>query len=1180
MSHQDAEFDPVSASLSGQSLIEASAGTGKTYNIVRLFARLLLEPDATGRVRRVAEILTVTFTRAATEELRDRIRRLLEELLEAAGDTEPASSAAADFAEALFSRVGRSVARGRLLQALADFDEAPIFTIHGFCRRALGEFAFEARESFQGEVIPALPGMLREVAADFWRSSAYPALPAVVAFCLSKKFVPDNLLPLLRVAISRPEAELPHVAGRSDLPAIVRYEEAHARAISAWKRNRAEVMALLADGAAAGGLNRGFYSGDGLLRLRSAMDVFAALGSPAPGEFDAILERLLPEVLSAKTNKGHPTPRHEFFALWQELHSAAETLKGELTEFLNHLTAEFVRFGREETPKRADALGVLTYNDLPTRLDNALRDPARGPALRVGLRRRYTCALVDEFQDTDPVQWRIFRDVFRGPGLSLFLIGDPKQSIYGFRGADLDVYLAAARASESRYTLRVNYRSTPRLLAAFNVLFSRPNPFRRSAIVYHSVRSPEESAAPELFVDGRSIVPLEILFPAGPDGSPISLNRGQAKDRAREGTINRIIELLEASREGRAMLGSRAVRPADVAVLVRTNREAEDMKRALERAGVRSVLRVDRSLFQSAEAEELYRILRAIENPSRGDFLREALVTEMLGRDAEGLFALEESETLLSDLMVEFRDYRDLWMRRGFMHMFQELLAHEKIPERLLAYPEGERRMTNLMHLAEVLHREGRHGRGAELRVLRGDDAGSVPEEHLIRLESDEEAVQVVTSHLSKGLQYGIVFVPFSWSLRPMAGDGLQCGRLPDDDATVLLPSFLGGSDAEALRRKLESAAATQTMEEELRLLYVAVTRARSYCALVWGSIHGSLDTAPAHIFHDRSGPTPAFTSSSKRDAGVPPEQLLVDLTELVQAGAGAITAGPLSPGSGLHLRPESETRQVIAPAERSFERELEAPFHIRSFTSLTMENRVEPESPAHAEAPSVPEPRVESRVKDAFSFPRGGRTGVFFHLVLEKYFRGERSDLQALVQRTALSFGLGDWADVALKIVERTLSLQIPAIKNSLRAVSLGDLPTEDCLTELQFYYPEEAGFMTGFADLVFFARGQYYLLDWKSNFLGPSLADYAPERLETVMRAEAYDLQYSIYAHALDRYLRLRDRAYSYSKSFGGVYYIFLRGLEDGPRGQTGVFFARPTEEEVRGFQAGRTSSKAPYG
>ena len=1182
MSPGEVEFDPAHAPLDGQSLIEASAGTGKTYNIVRLFARLLLEPDSQGRVRRIGEILTVTFTRAATEELRERIRRLLEELLLRAGEVtgEPsggsrgaAGPARDPFADAVFDRIGKVAARARLLRALADFDEAPVFTIHGFCRRALAEFAFEARESLQADVVPGLPSVLRETTLDFWRRAAYPGLPSAVAHLLTHHFTPETLSPLLRTALGRPEAQLPTVPGRSDLPGLGAYEEHRTRVIAAWNEHRDAVLALFAEYSANGSLYRGAYEGDALVALRSALDVFVTVGSPAPGEFDATLYKLLPDVIAGKTKKGYSSPSHVFFDAWRDFTLVAEQLSEELTEFRNHLTSEFVKFGRAEVPRRGDKLGVLTYDDLPARLDAALLDPALAPRLCAGLRRRYTCALVDEFQDTDPVQWRIFQTLFNDGAMPLFLIGDPKQAIYGFRGADLDVYLAAAEMSEHRHTLRVNFRSSRRLLSAFNVLFSRPNPFLREGIAYHAVRSPADSVVPELSLDGRTQVPLEVCFPAGPDGLPRLVSRTEAKDLVRRGTVDRIVLLLTAAQEGRALLGARPVRPGDIAVLVRTNREAEEMRAALERAGVQSVLRVDKSLFDSSEAEQLHKILRAIENPSRGDFLREALVTELLGWDAHDLLDVEQSESAFSDLTLRFRDYRELWMRRGFMHMFQELLGREKIPERLLSYPEGERRMTNVTHLAEVLHREGRHRRGAELRVLRGEDSGSVPEEHLIRLESDEEAVQVVTSHLSKGLQYGIVFVPFAWSLRPMAGDGLLCGRLPGHDGSVMLPSFLGGPAADSMRSQLKGSAARQTMEEELRLLYVAVTRARSHCTLVWGSIRGSLDTAPAHVFHNRESAVPAFTGSSGKDSGIASAQLLQDLTELVNQGAGAIAAGPLELGSGLRLSAGPRAKENRVLSARHFGGTLAPPFRVRSFTSLLMENRAEAELPAHAETPIRAGPPEAPRSADAFGFPRGARTGVFFHLVFERYFAGERADLPGLVSRTAASFGLSDWAGVALSMVRRTLRLHIPGVVSQPDPVVLGDLPIEDCLTEVQFYYPEEAGFMTGFADLVFRAHGRYFLLDWKTNFLGGKIGDYDREHLEGAMRADAYDVQYSIYVHALDRYLRLRDPLYRYEPGFGGVVYVFVRGLQDDPAGESGVFFARPTEHDVRAFRVGGT-------
>lgn len=1184
------EFEPANAPLDGTNLIEASAGTGKTYNIVRLFLRLLLEPKLDGSKRKVGEILTVTFTRAATEELRERVRRLLQQALLACTDPDTAEP----FLRDLIARLGVGPCRLQLLEALANFDEAPIFTIHGFCGRALSEFTFETRESFSGDVVTGAADLIRELVLDFWRRRIYPAPPSLVANLLENNFTPERLIALATLAVQRPEARLPEADCSETALLTERYEALFAEVVRLWQEQRTEVRALLVDAVEAGVLHKAVYHARSIELSCTAMDVLTRLGIKSAGSLDEALLRFLPQRLRDKTKANKRTPEHPFFSLWEDFALCQSEIAVEYSKIQNYLVTELVAEVRQKLPVRKDAEGILSYDDLVERIAAALTDPKRGPALKKGLRRRYSCALVDEFQDTDPLQWRIFSSLFGDAEYPLFLIGDPKQSIYGFRGADLHVYLEAARRADRRYTLLVNYRSTGPLLAAFNLLYARVNPFLIPGIEYHPVRPPESEQVPALMLGGVRAVPMRIVYPATPTGDFAVLTRGPAKDLIRDGVVAHVVDLLGKAARGEAALGERPVRPADIAVLLRTNREAEEMRQALELAGVRSVLRMERSLFDSDEARELFAVLRAVENPSRADYLREALATELLGWNASDLLGLEEDDRALSDQTVRFRRYRELWHQRGFMHMFQELLQSESVSERLLSLTEGERRMTNVLHLGEVLHREGRHRRGTELRMLGSETPANVPEEHLIRLESDEEAVQVVTAHLSKGLQYPIVIVPFGWSLRSWNAQDLICAhRSGDGQPLQLATSLLRGREPEAALADLNGVIARGTLEEELRLLYVAMTRARSHCTLVWGAIKASVDTAPAFLLHRRNDPEPMKGGNF---AYVDPPELAADLIALVEAGRGNLEVGALHEAlSNQAAAGDAPTVKPVELVARDFDRELPEPFRIRSFTSLAAAAGEAPaELPDHDIAvagTAQPGDTVPPR-RSVFSLPRGGRTGVFFHRVLELYFQGERTDLPELVREVATGFGLSDWTDVALTMVERALKVRVPlwedrgvrdkeagnagreqpmAASFRLSDTSLADLPVSDCLTEMQFYYPAGVDYMTGFVDLVFRSGGRYYILDWKTNYLGDAEGDYAPQRLEAIMRRDAYHLQYKIYAHALDRYLSDRDPNYSYESAFGGIVYVFLRGLGERVDGSTGLFFVRPDAEQVRAFSIG---------
>ncbi|MFZ0613392.1 MAG: UvrD-helicase domain-containing protein, partial [Desulfobacterales bacterium] len=817
-------FDPNTAPLSGTTLIEASAGTGKTYTIAGLFVRLILEHDLA-----VDQILVVTYTTAATEELKTRIRSKLIQTRQAMlrGQSED------PFIGGLISAsLDPGAAAARLDGVLADFDRAAIVTIHGFCQRLLHEHAFETGTLYDAELMTDPTIYTREAAEDFWRRNIYDAAPELAGFLLAEKKVggPEVFYRLM-VNAGIPDLEILPELAQPPLTGLDEYRCLCRRLAEKWPDARTQVGELLADPA----LNATIYGSlktdrhaTGLrprdiriAALTESMDRLCAAdaaGFPLFGGF----EKFSRAGLLRATKKTCTTPAHPFFDLCDRLRAVHEALKAEMERYFMYLKGAFLHYARAALTEKKKRHNRLFYEDLLLSVRDALQAQRPGSdELIRSVRRRFKAVLVDEFQDTDAVQYEIFSRLFGRPPAILFLIGDPKQSIYGFRGADIFSYMAAAEQAAARCTLSENWRSGPGMIAAVNTLFSRVSrPFVYEEIGFAAARAGA----------GREIAP------AGDEPALTLwyLPSLQDKTVAKSAATHRIAAAVGDEIARLTTTGAAPLPPADIAVLVRTNRQARQVKESLARRRIPSVLYAAGNIFETPEAGEILRVLTGVLDHGREDRFRAALATDMLGVAAVEIDSAAAGERHLENRRSRFREYAHEWSRYGFMRMLRWLMAREGVRPRLLAYPDGDRRLTNLLHLAEILHQQSvreQAGRAGLLKWLADQLDPETPrsDDHQLRLESDARAVRIVTTHRSKGLEYPVVFCPFGWEGSEItAARDIICHEKGPPRRRVLDL----GSEQLARRRRL---AQQEMLAENLRLLYVALTRAKNRCYLVWG---------------------------------------------------------------------------------------------------------------------------------------------------------------------------------------------------------------------------------------------------------------------------------------------------------------------------------------------------------
>lgn len=1167
-------FDVVRAPLTGINLIEASAGTGKTWTIAALYARLVLENDL-----KPAQILVVTFTKAATGELRGRIRARLAELAEAFD-----GGAADELAQsliALWSPRPYAEAARRLRAAVSDFDAAAIYTIHGFCQRALSEQAVAAGIELQREMLADESALTQEAFDAVWKAEMATISPLFARWLVAQKQSPDAWCARLRGHLGKPFQQIVAPDGVDVQQLQDDFQLAYQQAQVGLHDGGEQVyewLQLQVEAKAFSGRNH-------TAKLIESAWVFwcrwlnGAPGLDVPGEpSDAAVSRLMASTLREvqKTSTDLPSLFQAFEALW----SAREHLLSGFTIELQVIQARALQQAETVLAQRKLQQGVMGYNDLLLGLEEALAGE-QGEHLAQALRTKYPAALIDEFQDTDPLQFAIFQKLFTGGDMPLFLVGDPKQAIYAFRGADLYTYLQARNETPpaQRHTLPTNRRSTPLLVQAVATLFNQAGelPFAIPGLHFPPVAALE--GKPTLSVDGASSAALHWLWFDNP-----SSNKGDATRVATEESADAIARLVRLGECGRARLGQRPLASGDIAVLAATHLQLDRMQQALAERGIASVRISQQSVFQTEEAHDLLQVLRALADPSSAH-ISAALATALTGGIASQLLADMADDARWLEILGNWRHWHELLLQRGPMAACSAWALDSGVMQRLAALQDGERRLTNLLHLIELVELAHRERPGlapllAWFRTALQDASLGDVEAGQMRLESDAARVKLVTIHAAKGLEYPLVFCPYLWdgalfraneTLYPCHEDG----RLVLDFGS---PQF----DARRERARAER------LSEKLRQLYVALTRPMSACFIAWGSVKEVATSALGWLL--------AGGAERERDS----EALRAELDALVADYAGMMAWLTL-PEGGDAGDGQLEEGAIMHVAQMP--RSLNWQWHMASFSRLT--------AGLHEERPDydlrlldVSAADEAPPVQDRFArFPAGPQAGVCLHTLFENwdFTSTDRAKLESLCRDTLITHGLdAEWADLAADLVTATLATPVTPHGDRLQG-----LPAHKLLVELEFTYtlqplawpalvrlledPAHAlpasfaaaarnlessvpgGFLKGFIDLSCDLAGRYYVLDYKSNRLSNSRAGYDGATLEAAMAREHYYLQALIYCVALHRYLRWRRPDYDYERHFGGASYLFLRGMgPDAEGAMPGVWFYRPSLALIEDLQA----------
>jgi exodeoxyribonuclease V beta subunit len=1137
-------FDVIRDPLpSGFLAIEASAGTGKTWTLSHLVVRLLLaDPDLEPR-----KLLVVTFTNAATDELSERIRRVLDECRAAAAGR-PGSTPAA---EGLVAAAGGQACLPRIETLLSGLDELGVSTIHAWCKRVLESAAFDSGEPFTTDLAADDGELVAAAVRDAWRARLWSDA-RLAAVAVAQGWTVESDMDVWRRWNRHPGTRIePQVAIEDALTGL----DAAATAL------QAEAVEPALGVLQSWGWKKPYQtSGKDLLGAGLAALAGLAKGADPAGLVADIAPLAADTVVAKGVVKKHvaAAAANPLLLACQALRDGMDALR---IAWLGWLCPA-IRVQLEQAQARA---ALRTQDDLLRRVCAGVRS---SPRLVETIRSRWSIALIDEFQDTDPVQWEIIRRCWADDGRFLVVVGDPKQAIYRFRGADLDAYLDAVQGAQ-RTRLDTNFRSDRRLVrAVLDLIGAGDEPFLDPRIDLPPVEGRNDPDRDEL-IDAEG-APMTVLIPPGEDDPP----------RREQAVASELVRLLSTARL-RNPRGDRRLAPRDCAVLVRSGAQAAMMRDELLRHGVPAAIAASGDVLEGETAQELVAVLSAVARPRDAMGVRAALATRLWGLDAAAILGLGSDDAAWQRLCEDFERHLRTWQRHGLAACVEEVCAERASQARLAALPDGERRLTDLRHAVEVLHGESSAGglRPAALLAWwarRQVDADV--EVRRLRLDSDASAVRILTMHVAKGLEFPVVFCPYLGYRHDHPDEGFL---VPGPDGHRLVLGGPGYAEAEAAQEHADDA-------EQLRLAYVALTRARLRCYVLWGRWDNQL-AAPLRSalgWWLRPAGEDRDTWRAAADGGPERAQRLLDtiarLHELTETGDGIRIRAAVADDAAWTAPVQTPAGDALRRLPTEARLRLDHHRRITSFTGLLAgdgeERRDEP----------VATPRVQiSEPTGPRALARGADVGDAWHGVLEEW--DFTSDPSPAVRKRLQQLGIDRPGGR-----NRGVDDPVAVVATTLRQLAVLPLPGPDGsrlrldqaairLAEWEFHLPVErirpdrvlslirahdglpaaarralpelrdaapgGGLLRGFVDLLASDGERWWVIDWKTNHLGDALEDYREERLWQAMAGHGYVVQALLYVLALHRHLRHRlGDDYDYDRHVAGTAWIFLRGVDGG--------------------------------
>ncbi len=1184
-----AHLNPITLPLNGTNLIEASAGTGKTYNITALFLRLVLLEHLD-----VNKILVVTFTKDATAELKNRLRSRLDDALRCLKKTPQPHDNLLLLKEncqdkILFELLSQALIKEtdplriqlRLKAAISQFDNAAIYTIHGFCQRVLQDFAFYCQVPFSIELNEEGETYLLTHAQDFWRKTVtYDAINAPLVY--DAKLTPQVLAQKLHKFIGRPYL---HFRKQTDN----NLEQAQQQWLHLWQYVSTHLSEIeTAFWRLHTNLNKNIFPKETYKKKWQKLSSWQNKQPNVSTLLSCLIHSknthpLTAEYLHATTNKGKSLNGDDVILVSYlgELVKACQTLLTAQEDQLLNLMHDLIDYLRHSNENDKKNTATRQFDDLLLDVFYALQeDREHAQHLAQTLAKHWQVALIDEFQDTDPLQYEIFKTIFDNPHLhdsqrpAWFMVGDPKQAIYSFRGADIFAYLNASHNAKAHYSLDTNYRSHAKLINGIGILFSREQPFDLPDIQYAPVQSARDKSALPL---GNAAIRFSWL---NDPNSKESETADVLEKRAAQWCAIEIAHILEQANMGQFTLNQTdAIQASDIAILVPTRRHSALMQAELKRKGIQSVLVSRDSVFSEEEAQIIYALLSFLIQPQKISSLIYVLGSALFAYTAEQLIQLHENDHALAQWIEHANQAYEIWQTHGIYSSLQYFFTQHQV-ETMLLTQRKERVLTNLHQIMELLAQEDEQGhtplalyQWLERRIHEAKKTSEAKENTILRLESDEQLVKIVTMHASKGLEYSIVYCPFAWKNSQDKQQEWYVLHQNDGSSELLYKKQLTSSDKQQLDREKRS--------EDLRLLYVAFTRAKEQLNIYLASYQGAKQHALPYLIHaENFADVPNQYCQAWRDFIQSHQNDQTDFSWNEQFSPNSISPDRTAISAVKNTLPKLYHAAKYPPRR----------FNYVAHTSFTALSRQHQRTqlgddftlPILDFAEQIQDDKQETEIikqYDLSHFPKGAHAGICLHSILEKCLSQPMSEVyqRDTIIQILQQYGIDSavWQDAVWQMLQQIQ--HAPLSPNN----TLSGIPTHRQLAELDFIFysqdfdiktlqkwfqhsslPNEIiqasqslhfyhvqGFINGTIDLLTQSeQGETFVIDYKSHYL----ESYDTQNLNAVIAENHYYLQALIYAIASARYLAQRQALPDAIK----VRYLFLRGIHSKNEQGTGIW------------------------
>lgn len=1115
-------FNAQAIELKGKNLIEASAGTGKTFSIAVLALRLVLERKAS-----IKEILMVTFTKAAVAELEERIRYFFKEAHRCSVGLDCDIEIINTLVKQQIEKIGIEAVQLILKESVLLLDETSVLTIHGFCQQTLNQYPFKTQQLSNVELMGDEKTIIAKQVDLFWRTYI-TSIPEDILIQLTDKGLSRSKIGSI---ISK------HLGGKGYLGYVKQSNYKNAiedesfvtfrEKISNAKKEEEEYLE---------GILQHIVANEREYKEKSASNTYAKKANLHLVEYP----KQFYDIIYDKFHKNKLSNFH--YTLYEEIINGITSLMDLMLKtesIILDFNSQIYCFAIQEISKKVtqDKLNKnqLSYNDLIYNLHEAVLGKNQS-YLQKTLNQQYKAIFIDEFQDTDKLQFEIFDTLFSNQDAIVFYIGDPKQSIYAWRKADIATYFKAKKSvSENIFEMNENFRSSVDYIHAMNDFFAPIPDFdafhyknKADKIDYIKVYPPQQQNVGYISYQDRQEPALKIISCKNKDQIAVGLAY-----QIHQLLTNPTYQLLDKKGE------MRKIKPSDIGILIRNNYEKISIKKELAKYQIPSVTINDEKVLKSEEAKYILYILSAIHNYTLGNINR-ALLSSLTGFKVDDILKMSSHERL-----EIFKELNAIWEKEGVFMVLNKFFTLFNVIQNLIHQTEnGERIITNIYQIVELLHKAQSTKDLSILDLLAWlkrniDGEENDGDEYKQRIESDDEAVKIVTIHASKGLQYNIVFAPFL-DMKLYDGDEFEFRDENEEDSIYYL------IEKYRISPEQNEWYQNQTKQENSRLIYVALTRA------VYG----------AYVYHNQSSKNSAldyFIDAKQASeyihlAGVN----LDEITKTAKVNSKKIIIPPyFVPNIHFKLKEENWRKISYSALRLGYENK----FRLRG--------------------------EVSENEYDKFIFDdlaRGIKAGNMLHEIFENIHFAKPESWNFIIAKSVNNYfpkTEHSTYEFYEKMLHEVLETNIQIGDSSF---SLSEIQQNKCIHELEFdfkisnfhtnqlsqlsssemeisiaNFPQLEGLMNGKIDLFFEHDNKYYVLDWKSNFLGNTVEDYHPDLLVKAMNESNYHLQYLIYCVALKKFLHSRKGNFNYEKQFGGVLYLFIRGMRKGSK--NGIFARKPT-------------------